>query len=202
MVEGTRPRRPEESVEHLKLCLDAIELNAGAYHEGKTAGWLAVSSQLYVLFCDRSRGATLTERTIPDLRLHPVRVDDPLKKEVGYLLYIPRMSIGPGATQFELIDEDSEKISVDDWLQQTIAVLNIKEQGKDVGVYITLNDIVREARNQAGGGHFDPEIRRVLQATYGMRIVEKGEDRPFHEKYLVTIGEYVVDEIRQYLSSH
>ena len=191
-----RPRSPKEFQEHLQTSLEAIDVNARAYHDGADAGWLAVSTQLYVLLCDRSRGQTLIERTIPSLVLSPLKMEDPKKKKVGYLLHLPGFSTGPDGFQWNLFDHTAAKIPIANWLDQTVAVLSIKENGKNKGVYISLSDIVREGRNQAGGGHFDPEIRDVLQATMGLRVVDKGRDRPFHEKYLVTVGEYVADEIR------
>ena len=176
--------------------LDNLELNIEAYRQGRRSGWLGVANRLSILLChQKKRGALVTE-LIPDFMLHPLLQDMTPQRE-KYLLWTPRVKFDQEGFELELFDFEQRRIHLSKWLKQTVAVLAVDESP----VYITLEQLIREARNQAGGAHVDPSPDEVVQATSGYVFREKGGLYPFHIKCLMAIGEYLLVEIRKQLPS-
>ncbi len=188
-------RTQREFREQLDQSLEALEINLEAYERGRAAGWLGVASQLYVLLCDQA--GPLVDRVSPELSLHPL-MQDVSQKSVKYLLYLPKVSFGPDGMALDLFDLEKPALPFAEWLEQTVAVLNVG----NTGIYVTIRDLIIEVRNQAGPGHFTPTVRETAQATTGFKIVEKGMPGSFHEKCIVAIGKYVLLAVREHLRKH
>lgn len=180
-------RQQDEYRDHLALVLDALEINLEAYKNGRVGGWLAISTQLYILLVDPSRGQPLITRLLADFTLHPINKPDISRKPTKYLLHFSREVV---------FDKTKPKLPLKDWLDQTLDVLHINTSGKSKGVYISIRELIEETRNQAGGGHFDPKIRETIRATTGFKLVEEGKSIPYHIKRLIEISEYIIPEIR------
>lgn len=194
-----RPRTPQQDRDHLLEILDALDINIEAYNQGRSAGWMAVSAQLFILLCDRNRRnrwTALVERAIPTFALHPL-LNDLSGKAHQYLLYIPKINFNSQNLRLELFNLNEPRIPLADWLRQVIAILPVNE----TGVPITLEGLITESRHQAGGGHFDPNVRETLQAAESFIFVEGGAHLPFFSKSLAAIGEYVSDEIRSQMQT-
>ena len=196
IVAKTRKRTRQEIRQHLEEVLDFLQLNLGAYHSGRRSAWLALPAQLFILLCDPSARPPLVQKVIPDFSLHPLRVD-PSKRGARYKIYLPRIRFGPHGLATELFDLTQPRMPLSEWLDQTVAVLNIGDSGQ----YVKLTDLIKETRHKAGPGHYDTErVSPTLQATEGLRTVEHGTDRPLREKLLVAVAQYVVHQVREQLA--
>ncbi len=194
---ATRTRSPQEERQHLLDILDVLHINIDAFKQGRSAGWMSVSAQLFVLLCDRSkynRQTALVERVMPGFCLLPLRED--LSDKVGrYLFFLPRIKFNHESLSLELFAFDEPKIPLGDWLSQVIAIGTVNESG----VPISIETLITDTRNQAGGGHFDSNVREELQAAESFTFVEGGARLPFFAKTLVAIGEHVQSEVRNQL---
>ena len=193
-MSALRPRTPQEERLHLLQVLDALHINIDAFNQGRPAGWMAVSAQLFILLCDKNKHnnwTVLVERVIPDFSLRPLRND--LSNKVGkYLFYLPKISFDVQRMQLELFDFDEPKITLHQWLSQVIVIGTVS----DAGVPISIDTLVRTTRDQAGGAHYDPNIQEDLQAAQSFIFVEGRAHLPFFSKALVAIGDYVVKEVQ------
>lgn len=195
----TRARTPQEERQHLLEALDALDINIEAFNQGRSAGWMTVSAQLFILLCDRNRRnqhTALVERVIPGFSLHPLIED--LSDRVGrYLIYSPNIRFNAESQSLELFSFDEPQIALADWLNQVIMIGVVNGSG----VPISIDGLIAETRHQAGGGHYDPNVREALQAASSMTFVQGGTHLPFFAKALVTIGEYVLREIQDQLQA-
>ncbi len=196
LIQTVKQRTQQEFRDHLYKSLEVLEKNVINFKKGDQTAWLTIGAQLYILLCDKSKGPVLTERVIPNFSLHPL-LSDLSHQEGKYLLYTTKMVFRPDGITLELFNLKNPKIPLGKWLQQTVAILNIGEKG----IPITIGGLIQEVWDQAGPGHFDPDVRETLQATSGGKFVEKGIENPLHVKYLVSIADYIVPEIRQQLPS-
>lgn len=189
-----RPRTPQEERLHLLEILDALDINVEAFNQGRSAGWMAVSAQLFILLCDKNKynnWTVLVERVIPDLSLHLLLKD--LSNKVGkYLLYLPKINFDAERMRLEFFNFDEPKITLQEWLSQVIAIGTVN----NAGVPISIETLITTTRQQAGGGHYDPNVREDLQAAQSFIFVEGGAHLPFFSKALVAIGDYVLKEVR------
>ena len=191
---ASRPRTPQEERDHVLEILDALDVNVEAFKKGTSAGWMNVSSQLFILLCDRNkhnRWTALVERVIPRFSLHPLLTD--LSSKAGkYLFYLPRIRFDAEDLRLELLDLDASKIPLATWLTQVIVIGTVN----DSGVPISIETLIKVTRDQAGGGHYDPNVGKGLQAAESFTFVEGGAHLPFFKKTLITIAEYVRDEVQ------
>jgi hypothetical protein len=194
LITTAKRRSQQEFMDHLILCLDTIDKNIEYYKNGDHTAWLSIASQLHIVLCDKNKGLTLVERVIPNISLHPLLSD--LSNHAGkYILSTPRMRFNKDGICIDLFDKKKPKIYLEQWLKQTIAILNIGDRG----IPITIGGLIQEVWEQAGPGRFDPEVRETLQAASAGKFVEKGVERTSHIKYLVSIAEYVSPENRKQL---
>ena len=156
-----------------------------------------VSSQLFILLCDRNkhnRWTALVERVIPRFSLHPLLTD--LSSKAGkYLLYLPKIRFAAENLGLDLFDFDASKIPLASWLTQVIAIGSVN----DSGVPISIEALIRVARHEAGGGHYDPSVGQELQAAESFIFVEGDAHLPFFSKALITMAEYVRNEVQTHM---
>ena len=174
--------------------LESLDLNIQAYRHGRTAGWLAVPNRLYILLCRGKRAAPLAPKVIPDFSLHPLLHDMSPERE-EYLLKLPTVLFDNQGFELQLFDLEQRRIPLSKWLSQTVAIL----PGAESPVYITVEQVIRYARHQAGGAHVDPRPGETIRAASSWVFRERRQARPFLVKCLIAIGEYVLSEIRAQL---
>ena len=205
----------QESLDFLHMCLEA-------YRNGKRSAWLGMSSQLFMLLCDRTPVA-LAERIIPDLKLHPLILTITNSPKKYRFFDATKKKFSPQGIELVLFNLDSLPIPLSDWLQQVFLVVG-KEIPSDVyndlpvqkddkgATYIevpeelipeptcvSLEKLISETRHQMGPGHFTPTVREHIQATEALILYEQANYQRFYEKYIYTLCVYIVKELgRQY----
>jgi hypothetical protein len=217
-----RKRKDDEFRDQFLRSLKSLDRNLESYKRGDVDVWQDISTQLFILLCDRVP-ISLAERLIRNLSLHPLLTDVSKSKQNYLLIDAVRKRFTPDGVEFELFDLSQPRIPLGDWLQQTLLYVR-EDASKDIldnlpwvpdgtgGMFmvkevpehlrgeptdVTLGLLISEARNQMGGGHFTPTIRAIMQATESVVIREKGNIQPFHVKCLVAIAEYVAAELRR-----
>jgi hypothetical protein len=179
--------------------LTLIETNTKSLFDGRPDDWMNVSNQLYKLLCDRK---PLIKQVIPSLVLPPVRNGDPHAPpehpdRVLTFAINWQTSYGPGWMGISLCDASQPSVHWAEWLNYILAVSSID----GVPVPITVRELIAFARNQAGGGHFDPEIHAVTQVLERhLWVIEFGSRRlEALPVFIALIGSVVVDEVRRQL---
>ncbi len=190
-----------ESVQKKALedSLDSIQLNIESYRKGVRAGWLCVSTQLYILLVDPNPTRSLLGRLLPDISFIPLAspVSRPKDKDdVEWLMHSPGpVHFESGKLSVKMYDDSKPKIPMKKWLKQVIGVHSYKDKGH----YTTIRDLIRYSRIQMGAGHFDIEWDEISKSLENPRIVSGGVDYPFYEWAIVVTGSVVANEVNEML---
>ncbi len=190
--------------ETVRILIDTIELcRAGRRHHYQT-----IAVQLRKLLCDKSRGEdqSLLFRVMPDLKFQafpdiPSEARDlidaggtmPGKKLVTYCPSVICSHI-PGV--YALIDEDTARISVRDWLEQLILC---GDTTKGIFSTITVRQLIRSVADTIGA-HSDLVYNPSLALGMETKTDGYAEGEDIFISLTIALGEYVTGEITERLA--
>lgn len=203
-VGGTRSRGTDENIRHLEETLEVLSVNLDAFYSAVPAVGMVLAGQLYKLLCDRPRGAApLAQRVFPNLTLAPIYglpdldgPDGPPMRGLVFLTFLPMEFANPDEKAgVRVIARDAEPIPLAAWLEQTVAALPV---GTGV-IRPTIGQLISELRHQDGGGHFDQNVREVVQAVEELRFVKGGVDYQFGYRVLADVADYLISHLRDLL---
>ncbi len=194
------PKSRVELKSQLTTLLDAVRLNIDAYLNNKSAGWLAVSSQLYTLLVYPSWNSSLLGYLYPDTALYPLKyqIKRPQNSgDVSYLINSVGASFSGNTITIQLFDTNAPKMKLKKWLKQVINVSSHDNKG----YYATIEDLIRYSRNQMGGGHLDKEWDAIAETLKYPEIRLDGETYPFYHWATILVGHVVESEARERIAN-
>lgn len=182
-----RTRKPEEALYHLVEVLDVLRLGIDTFRDGRKSTWMIVSAYLHQLLIDKTNGnKPLAARVIPSLKLHPILFNASSKESLRHA------PVSITNSNLEIFDWSKPRIPLDDWLSQ-VAYIQLKNQQ---GISITIGELIKMPRHQAGGVHFDEEVADTMHLIEGvLTFAHIGEYQLTYRDYLVAIGDYVLTEL-------
>lgn len=175
-----------------KSVLDILEGNIALFHEGNSATYRVIATQLSILLVGEQ---ALVRRLFKTPALHPLKgyiskeEDEAYIKKFGHSFKDGLVFSSPARIDFDgkgwskivaLFDERREPLEIDIWLNQPL--FNDK---------ITIRELIKSIRDKEGA-HADKKYNKTLEFTKSVSLI----DKEIHEQYIAAIGEYVLKSLR------
>lgn len=197
-----------------------LERNLQAYIDGEIGAWQDVANNLFVLIGDYVAGAVV-DKVIPDLAFHPLFHDISVIKYKYQQITAFSLEFTPDRIKLKLINTERPRILLTQWLDQTLFFIReevpahvwdsvpviydgkggsykeLPEHLKGKPTEATLRELIGEARNQMGAGHFTPTVRDKMQIAEQILFRERGDTQTLYVKCIIAIAEYVLPELKE-----